>query len=161
MKTILLVSFHPHFSSFGDCGHMCNCPRNNIHMVQKENYSLLQPWETCLNFFLPWLVMLHPWTHFCPCYPNLPLLELNLEPHLLLLHIRLHLINSFHHPYWYQDYKHLPHLHLHQLHNNLLNLSEGQSTQTKGQNTLLRVTPLNLSYSKCSIKLPQIWKPKE
>ena len=21
------------------CGHMCNCPRDNIHMVQKENYS--------------------------------------------------------------------------------------------------------------------------
>ena len=22
-------------------GHMCNCPRGNIHMVQKKNYSYL------------------------------------------------------------------------------------------------------------------------
>ena len=28
-----------HFGSISDCGHMCNCPRDNIHMVQKENYS--------------------------------------------------------------------------------------------------------------------------
>ena len=28
-----------HFGFIGDCGHMCNFPRNNTHMVQKENYS--------------------------------------------------------------------------------------------------------------------------
>ena len=28
-----------HFCSIDNCGHMCNCPRDNIHMVQKENYS--------------------------------------------------------------------------------------------------------------------------
>ena len=28
-----------HFGSIGDCWHMCNCPRDNIHMVQKKNNS--------------------------------------------------------------------------------------------------------------------------
>ena len=28
-----------HFGSLSNCGHMCNCPRNNIHTVQKESYS--------------------------------------------------------------------------------------------------------------------------
>ena len=94
------------FGFISNCGHMCNCPRNNIHMVQKESYLfLLPPWETWLNLFLPWLVILHHWTHCYPCYPNLPLLELNLEPPLLLLHIRLHLMNALHHMYWYQGCK--------------------------------------------------------
>ena len=28
-----------HFGSLSNCGHMCNCPWNNVHMVQKESYS--------------------------------------------------------------------------------------------------------------------------
>ena len=28
-----------HFGSLSNCGHMCNCPRDNIHTVQKESYS--------------------------------------------------------------------------------------------------------------------------
>ena len=28
-----------HFVSINNCGHVCNCPRDNIHMVQKESYS--------------------------------------------------------------------------------------------------------------------------
>ena len=35
-------------------------------------------------------------------------------------------------------------------------LIEGQLIETTDQNTLLRVTPLNLSHLRCSIKLPQI-----
>ena len=34
----LLLS-QTHFGSISDCGHMCKCSRDNIHMVQKENFS--------------------------------------------------------------------------------------------------------------------------
>ena len=27
------------FGSIGNCEHMCDFPRDNIHMVQKKNYS--------------------------------------------------------------------------------------------------------------------------
>ena len=116
---------------------------------------------TWLNLFLPWLVVLHHWSHCYPCYPNLPLLELHLEPHLLLPYIRLHLMNSLDHLYWYQGCKHPLQCHLQQLHNSLFNLSEDETTETRGQDTHLRVIPLNLSPLKCSIELLQTWRQRE
>ena len=46
-------------------------------------------------------------------------------------------------------------------HHHLLKILEGQLSGTRDQNTLLKVIPLNLSHLKCSIKLPQNWKPEE
>ena len=35
------LSPQTYFGLIDICGHMCNCPRGNIHMVQKKNYSYI------------------------------------------------------------------------------------------------------------------------
>ena len=36
MKTTLFTISQIYFGPIDNCGHMCNCPRGNIHMVQKK-----------------------------------------------------------------------------------------------------------------------------
>ena len=56
-----------------------------IFIWYKRKLPFLLPlWETWLNLFLPWLMILPHWTLCCLYYQNLPLLELKLEPNLLL-----------------------------------------------------------------------------
>ena len=99
--------------------------------------------ENLIKFVPSLLVILPHWTLCCPYYQNVPLLELKLEPHLLLFTTSIK----------YQDFRLPLHLNLPQLCLNQYTLSKDQFTRVKEQNILLKRRLLSLFHWKCLTRL--------